>query len=92
MLNLGLPEESQAFYTIELNCFRVKRQAEIHAMAQAAANEVRASGGEVEIKSLSSAERRQIHSFLKEFADLQTFSRGREPHRNLVVCPATTVE
>ncbi|EAW46109.1 RNA-binding protein [Nodularia spumigena CS-584] len=92
VLNLGLPEESQAFYTIELNGYRVKRQAEIHAMAQAAANEVRASGGEVEIKSLSSAERRQIHSFLKEFADLQTFSRGREPHRNLVVCPATTVE
>ncbi len=92
VLNLSLPPDSQASFTIELNGYRVKRQAEIHAMAEAAADEVRASGKEVEIKSLSSAERRQIHSFLKEFADLQTFSRGKEPHRHLVVGPAMAVE
>ncbi|MEA5581912.1 R3H domain-containing nucleic acid-binding protein [Nodularia harveyana UHCC-0300] len=92
VLNLSLPEAEQAFYTIELNGYRVKRQAEIHSMAVAAADEVRASGQEVEIKSLSSAERRQIHSFFQECADLQTFSRGREPHRYLVVCPATATE
>lgn len=85
ILNLNQPQEEQASYTIELNGYRVKRQAEIRAMALAAAEEVRASGQEVEIKSLSSAERRQIHTFLKEFGDLETFSRGKEPHRHLVV-------
>ncbi|MBD2497018.1 R3H domain-containing nucleic acid-binding protein [Nostoc sp. FACHB-280] len=88
VLNLNQPPEEQASYTIELNGYRVKRQAEIRALAEAAADEVRSFGQEVEIKSLSSAERRQIHTFLKEFSDLETFSRGKEPHRNLVVRPA----
>jgi spoIIIJ-associated protein len=88
VLNLNQPQEEQASYTIELNGYRVRRQAEIRALAEDAANEVRNSGIEVEIKSLSSAERRQIHTFLKEFSDLETFSRGKEPHRHLVVRPA----
>jgi spoIIIJ-associated protein len=85
VLNLNQPQEGQASYTIELNGYRIKRQAEIQALATAASDEVRATGREVEIKSLSSAERRQIHTFLKEFGDLETFSRGKEPHRHLVV-------
>jgi spoIIIJ-associated protein len=92
VLNLSQPQEEQASYTIELNGYRVKRQAEIQALAEAAADEVRFSGQEVEIKSLSSAERRQVHTFLKDFEDLETFSRGKEPHRHLVVRPAVAVE
>ncbi|WGV23998.1 protein jag [Halotia branconii] len=88
VLNLNQPQEGQASYTIELNGYRVKRQAEIKAMAEAAADEVRSTGQEVEIKSLSSAERRQVHTFLKDLGDLETFSRGKEPHRHLVVRPA----
>ncbi|MBD2513775.1 RNA-binding protein [Nostoc sp. FACHB-973] len=88
VLNLSQSQEEQASYTIELNGYRVKREAEIRALAEAAADEVRFSGREVEIKSLSSAERRQIHTFLKDFGDLETFSRGKEPHRHLVVRPA----
>ncbi|MEH2183985.1 Jag family protein [Nostoc sp.] len=89
VLNLSQSPQEQASYTIELNGYRVKREAEIRALAEAAADEVRFSGREVEIKSLSSAERRQVHTFLKEFGDLETFSRGKEPHRHLVVCPAS---
>lgn len=85
ILNLSQTGEQQASYTVELNGYRVRRQAEIRALAEHAAQQVRSSGDEVEIKSLSSAERRQIHTFLQEFADLETFSRGKEPHRHLVV-------
>lgn len=88
VLNLNQPEDQQASYTIELNGYRVKRQAEIRALAETAAEEARSLGQEVEIKSLSSAERRQIHTFLKEFPDLETFSRGKEPNRHLVIRPA----
>jgi spoIIIJ-associated protein len=88
ILNLNQPPEQQASYTIELNGYRVKRQAEIQALAESAAEEVRNTGQEVEIKSLSSAERRQVHTYLKDFRDLETFSRGKEPHRHLVVRPA----
>lgn len=85
ILNLSQTQEEQASYTVELNGYRVRRQAEVQALAQQAAEQVLSSGKEVEIKSLSSAERRQVHTFLKEFTDLETFSRGKEPHRHLVV-------
>ena len=49
------------------------------------AQQVRQTGEEVEMKSLSSAERRQIHTFLKDAEDLETESRGQEPDRRLVV-------
>lgn len=84
-LNLNQIQEQQAAYTIELNGYRVQRQAEIRAIALSAAEQVRATGQEVEIKSLSSPERRQIHTLLKEYNDLETFSRGKEPNRHLVV-------
>ncbi len=85
ILNLNQTHEQQASYTVELNGYRVRRQAEIRAIAETAAQQARITGKEVEIKSLSSAERRQVHTFFKDFADLETFSRGKEPHRNLVV-------
>jgi spoIIIJ-associated protein len=85
ILNLNQTQEQQASYTVELNGYRIRRQAEIRAIAQQVAERVRSSGQEVEIKSLSSAERRQVHTFLKDFTDLETFSRGKEPHRHLVV-------
>ncbi|BAB75115.1 protein jag [Anabaena sp. FACHB-709] len=87
-LNINQPQEGQASYTVELNGYRVKRQAEIQKIAETAAEQVRSTGQEIEIKSLSSAERRLVHTFLKDFGDLETFSRGKEPHRHLVVRPA----
>ncbi|MBW4541047.1 MAG: RNA-binding protein [Myxacorys chilensis ATA2-1-KO14] len=84
-LNLGLSQEEQGSVTIELNGYREGRQQELAAIAQTASDRVRETGEEYEIKSLSSAERRQIHSLLQDQPDLETFSRGQEPHRNLVV-------
>ncbi len=89
ILNLNQSPEEQGSYTIELDGYRVKRQGEIQAMAQSAVQEVRATGQEVIIKSLSSSERRQVHSLLQDFTDLKTFSRGKEPNRHLVVCLAS---
>lgn len=84
-LNLNQSQAQQAAYTIELDGYRIRRQTEIQAIAESAIAQVRATGQEVEIKSLSSAERRQIHTFLKDYQDLETFSRGKEPHRHLVI-------
>lgn len=88
VLNLNQNPEQQASFTVELNGYRIKRQAEIRAIATDAAREARATGRAVEIRDLSSAERRQVHTFLKDFRDLETFSQGKEPHRHLVVRPA----
>jgi spoIIIJ-associated protein len=85
ILNLGQDEEDQAAYTIELDGYRLRRQEELQALAAHAAQRVRETGQEFELKSLSSAERRQVHTFLKECDDLETQSRGQEPDRRLVV-------
>ncbi len=89
-LNLGKAEDQQGAYTIELAGYRQRRQQELLEIAEQAAEDVRQTGKEVEIKSLSSAERRQIHTMLKESADLATYSRGQEPDRRLVVQPASS--
>ena len=85
ILNLGQGEEQQAVYTIELDGYRRRRQEELQALAAYAAQKVRETGEEFEMKSLSAAERRQIHTLLKECEDLETQSRGQEPDRRLVV-------
>lgn len=85
-LNLGHSDsEPAAIYTIELAGYRARRQAEIKQMAEEAAAKVRATSEEFEMGALSSPERRQVHTYLKSFGDLDTYSRGREPDRRLVV-------
>ena len=85
-LNMGSTDD-QCAYTTELDGYRARRQVELEAIAQAAAQQVRETGEEYEIASLSSAERRQVHTMIKEYGDLVTESRGREPDRRLVVKP-----
>jgi spoIIIJ-associated protein len=85
ILNLGQEKEDQAAYTIELDGYRQRRQAELQAAAQQAAEQVRETGQEFEMKSLSSAERRQVHTFFQDSDDLETYSRGQEPDRRLIV-------
>lgn len=87
ILNLGQTPDRQAAYTIELDNYRLRREEQLQSLAQNAVAHVRETGEEFEISSLSSAERRQLHNLLKEYDDLETFSRGQEPDRRLVVRP-----
>jgi spoIIIJ-associated protein len=84
-LNIAQPTDIQASYTIELNQYRVRRQEVLREIVAQAVQTVQETGEEYEIKALSSAERRQIHTFLKEYEDLESYSRGQEPDRRLVV-------
>lgn len=86
-LNLNQSEDEQCAYTVELNGYRQQRQQELEAIASKAAQHVRETGEEYEILSLSSAERRQVHTLVKAYGDLETYSRGREPDRRLIVHP-----
>ena len=85
LLNIGVTYQEQKAFTVELDGYRLRRQAELLALAEKVARRVRETGQEVEMKSLSSSERRQIHTFLKRTGDLATESRGQEPDRRLVV-------
>lgn len=84
-LNLNQSEDEQCAYTVELSGYRKQRQQELEAIATKAAEHVRETGETYEIPSLSSAERRQVHTLLKSYGDVETYSRGREPDRRLIV-------
>jgi spoIIIJ-associated protein len=85
LLNIAVEPELQQAFTIELNGYRLKRQAELRAQVEQIAQRVRETGTPEELKSLSSAERRQVHNLFREYSDLTTESQGAEPHRRLVV-------
>ncbi|QYO64907.1 protein jag [Leptolyngbya sp. 7M] len=86
ILNIGRGEDLQTAYTIELAGYRVQRQIELQQLAEAAVQHVRETGEEYEMAALSAAERRQVHTYLKAtYGDLETYSRGKEPDRRLVV-------
>ncbi len=87
-LNIHAEADLQAGYTIELDGYRQARSIELKAIADDAANRVRETGQEVVLKPMSSAERRQLHTFFDgdpSYSDLSTESRGQEPDRRLVV-------
>ncbi|MGI0492042.1 protein jag [Alkalinema pantanalense CENA528] len=84
-LNIGQPEDAQGAYVLELEGYRKQRSQQLRAIVDEAVAAVRETGQDFEIKSLSSAERREIHGLLKHYEDLENFSRGQEPDRRLVV-------
>jgi spoIIIJ-associated protein len=87
-LNINQEVDLQAGYTIELNGYRQQRAVALKAIADEAATQVRANSTEVVLAPMSSAERRQMHTFFDSdpsYSDLSTYSRGQEPDRRLVV-------
>ena len=94
-LNIHAEADLQAGYTIELDGYRHRRAIELKAVADEAATRVRETGQEVTLQSMSSAERRQMHTFFDgdaSYIDLSTESRGQEPDRRLVVKLAAAPE
>ncbi|TVQ42826.1 MAG: RNA-binding protein [Gloeocapsa sp. DLM2.Bin57] len=87
LLHIQDKTEKSGYFMIDIHNYRVQRQTELLALAETVAQAVRETGQEVEMKPLSSVERRQIHSILSQSADLTTESRGNEPNRRLVVRP-----
>jgi spoIIIJ-associated protein len=94
-LNIHAEADLQAGYTIELDGYRQQRSIELKAIADDAANRVRETGQEVVLQPMSSAERRQLHTFFDgdaSYRDLATESRGQEPDRRLIVKLAQVVD
>ncbi|MBV5260241.1 RNA-binding protein [Synechococcus moorigangaii CMS01] len=87
-LNHNLPKEEQVPLTVDIAGYRESRLAELKAIATEIALRVQETGEAEAIEDLSSAERRQMHGFFKEFPLLKTESKGQEPHRQLIVALA----
>lgn len=67
--------------------YRERREGALQRAADQAVDDAIAYGRAVELEPMSSAERRIVHTYLRDRTDVQTHSEGDEPERRLVVSP-----
>ncbi|HEY3416657.1 MAG TPA: R3H domain-containing nucleic acid-binding protein [Armatimonadota bacterium] len=57
-------------------------------LAVETAERVRDTGETIEMEPMSPRDRRTVHLALQEMAGVETYSKGEDPYRRVVVCPA----
>ena len=70
---------------LDVGGYRAQRRQALEKMAREVALRVRESGQESVLEVMPASERRIIHSVIQEYPDLQSQSRGEDPHRQVVV-------
>ncbi|MBV9213402.1 MAG: KH domain-containing protein [Actinobacteria bacterium] len=67
--------------------YRDRREAALQRAADRAVSDALDFGRPVELEPMSAAERRIVHTYLRDRTEVQTHSEGDEPERRLVVTP-----
>jgi spoIIIJ-associated protein len=67
--------------------YRERREAALHRQADRAVADALDFGRAVELEPMSPHERKVVHTYLADRADVETHSEGDEPDRRLVVTP-----
>jgi spoIIIJ-associated protein len=86
----GLEDRKQV--TVDAAGYRERRAATLHRAADRAVAEALDFGRPVELEPMRPAERKVVHLYLSERADVATHSEGDEPERRLVVTPVDRAE
>jgi spoIIIJ-associated protein len=73
--------------SVDVGGYRERREQELRAEADRAADAALAEGREVALEPMPAAERRVVHEHLRERGDVGTHSEGEEPRRRLIVAP-----
>jgi spoIIIJ-associated protein len=82
----GLEDRKQV--TVDAAGYRERRRLALQRTADRAAAEALRFGRPVELEPMRPGERKIVHLYLRERADVETHSEGDEPDRRLVVTPA----
>jgi spoIIIJ-associated protein len=80
-------EEPRVSVLVDAAGYRERRAATLRQAADQAAETALREGRAVSLEAMSALERKVIHEHLKGRRDLETYSRGQEPARHLVVAP-----
>jgi spoIIIJ-associated protein len=80
-------EEPRVSVLVDAAGYRERRAVTLRQTADQAAETALREGRPVSLESMSALERKVIHEHLKTRHDLETYSRGQEPARHLVVAP-----
>ena len=89
-LTLNNGDAESARVSVDAGNYRARRQESLEAVARGTAQKVRREGRPIKMEPMPSNERRIVHDFLKTEAGVSTQSEGREPHRCVVVAPASS--
>jgi spoIIIJ-associated protein len=73
--------------TIDAAGYRERREAALQRAADQAVEDALSYGRPVELEPMSAAERRIVHTYLRDRTEVGTHSEGDEPDRRLVVSP-----
>ena len=76
-------QDDRKLVSIDAAGYRERREAAL----QRAADQALDFGRPVELEPMNAAERRLVHTYLRDRTDVQTHSEGDEPDRRLVVSP-----
>jgi spoIIIJ-associated protein len=74
--------------SVDIDEYRAAREEELFDLADRAVRDALASGQSVELKPMTSNERRSVHHYLLDNGDVDTHSVGEDPDRRIVVTPA----
>jgi spoIIIJ-associated protein len=74
--------------SVDIDEYRAAREEELFDLADRAVRDAVSSGQTVEMKPMTSNERRSVHHYLLENSKVDTHSVGEDPDRRIVVTPA----
>jgi spoIIIJ-associated protein len=80
-------EEIHKMVIVDVEGYRVRREATLKQLATSMARKVSAAGREQILEPMTPQERRIIHMALQDHEDVVTFSKGEEPYRKVVISP-----
>ena len=81
--------EARRRVVVDAAGYRERRAQVLTRQADEAAEKAIRSGRPVALDEMTSSERRVVHEHLRDRGDVETHSEGDEPHRHLVVSPAS---
>jgi spoIIIJ-associated protein len=80
-------ESHRKSVTVDAAGYRERREAALQRAADQAVEDALSYGRAVELEPMSAAERRIVHTYLRDRSEVATHSEGDEPDRRLVVSP-----
>ncbi len=82
------PSRPRRRIVVDAAGYRARRREALEGQAADAADEAVRDARPVALDAMSATERRIVHEYLRDRADVETYSEGEEPDRHLVVAPA----
>jgi spoIIIJ-associated protein len=80
-------DEDRVSVVVDAGGYRERRAEALRQTADQAAEAALRDGRPVALEAMTALERKVIHEHLKDRRELETYSRGEEPARQLVVAP-----